>query len=58
MLQPEAVVREALDALGKGPLMIPGFFNRFASFLMRRLLPRRMTIRIMANETRKLQLPP
>ena len=57
MQQPEDVVREALDALGKGPVLIPGRFNRFASFLLRRLLPRRSTIQIMANQTRKLQLP-
>ena len=57
MQQPQDVVREALDALGRGPVLIPGRFNRFASFLMRRLLPRRATIQIMANETRKLQLP-
>ena len=58
MQQPEEVVREALDALGRGPVLIPGRFNRFASFLMRRLLPRRSTIQIMAGQTRKLQLPP
>ncbi|MDP2271070.1 MAG: SDR family NAD(P)-dependent oxidoreductase [Archangium sp.] len=57
MQQPEEVVREALDALGDGPVLIPGRFNRFASFLLRRLLPRRSTIQIMANQTRKLQLP-
>lgn len=56
MQQPEEVVREALDALGKGPMLIPGRFNRFASFLLR-FLPRRATIQIMANQTRKLQLP-
>jgi hypothetical protein len=55
MLQPEQVVREALRQLGKGPLMIPGRFNRFASFLMRHFFPRRLTIAIMGNETRKLQ---
>jgi len=58
MQQPEEVVREALDALGRGPVLIPGGFNRLASFLMRRLLPRRLTIQIMAGQTRKLQLPP
>ena len=57
MQQPEEVVSEALDALGDGPVLIPGRFNRFASFLLRRLLPRRSTIQIMANQTRKLQLP-
>ncbi len=58
MQQPEDVVRESLDALGAGPFLIPGRFNRFASFLLRRLLPRRSTIQIMASQTRKLQLPP
>ena len=56
--QPEEVVREALNSLAAGPLLIPGWFNRFASFLLRRLLPRRTTIQIMAGQTRKLQLPP
>lgn len=57
MQQPAQVVSEALDALARGPVLIPGVFNRFASFLMRRLLPRRTTIQIMGNQTRKLQLP-
>jgi hypothetical protein len=35
--------------------LIPGRFNRLASFVMRRLMPRRMTIRIMGDQTRKLQ---
>jgi len=58
MLEPEAVAAEALAALGRGPLMIPGTFNRFASFLMRRLMPRTATIAIMGDQTRKLHLPP
>lgn len=58
MLEPSEVVEDALDALGNGPLVIPGAFNRFASFVMRRLLPRAMTIAIMGDQTRKLQLPP
>jgi short-subunit dehydrogenase len=58
MLEPSEVVTEALAALGGGPLVIPGLFNRFASFLMRRLLPRAATIAIMGKQTRKLQLPP
>jgi hypothetical protein len=53
-LDPDQVAREALASLGHGPLMIPGRFNRFASQLMRRLLPRRMTIRIMGGQTRHL----
>lgn len=57
MQQPAEVVTEAIAALGGGPMLIPGTFNRFASLLMRRLLPRKSTIRIMAAQTRKLQLP-
>ncbi|MDX2008919.1 MAG: SDR family NAD(P)-dependent oxidoreductase [Myxococcaceae bacterium] len=54
MLEPKQVVTEALDALGRAPTMIPGVFNRFASFLMRRILPRRTTITIMGQQTKKL----
>ncbi len=54
-LEPAQVVEEALAGLGRGPLVIPGVFNRWASFFMRRLLPRALTIRIMGAETRKLQ---
>jgi hypothetical protein len=51
------VAREALASLGRGPLMIPGRFNRIASQAMRRLLPRRLTIRIMGGQTRHLARP-
>ncbi len=54
-LDPEQVVAETLRHLGRGPLLIPGAFNRFASFLMRRVLPRVTTIRIMAGQTKKLE---
>lgn len=53
-LEPERVAREAFDQLPRGPFMIPGRFNRIASWTMRRLLPRRTTIRIMGSQTRKL----
>ncbi len=53
-LEPDQVAREAFDRLSHGPFMIPGRFNRIASWAMRRLLPRRMTIRIMGAQTRKL----
>jgi hypothetical protein len=58
MLTPAEVARDALDALGLRPLTIPGWFNRLASFLMRHLLPRTVTISIMGNQTRGLHLPP
>ncbi len=54
-LEPAAVAEEALDALGKGPMRIPGRFNRFASLFMRRLLPRRTAISIMGAQTQKLK---
>ena len=57
-LDPDQVAREALASLGREPLMIPGRFNRLASQLMRRLLPRRMTIRIMGGQTRHLTTKP
>ena len=57
-LEPEQVAREALARLAHGPSMIPGRFNRFASQLLRRVLSRRTTIRIMGGQTRHLALPP
>lgn len=47
--EPEAVVREALAALGRQPHVIPGRSNRLASFIMRHLMPRTMAVRIMGR---------
>ncbi len=57
-LEPAQVVEEALARLGRTGVMIPGRFNRFASFLMRRILPRRTAVGILGNRTRNLVLPP
>ena len=57
MIEPAQVVEEALEQLGRTGVMIPGRFNRFASFLMRRILPRRTAIGILGNRTRNLVLP-
>lgn len=57
LLEPEQVAEEALGRLG-APLMIPGRFNRLASFFMRRVLPRRTAIALMGAQARKLRLPP
>jgi short-subunit dehydrogenase len=54
-LEPEDVVREALEALEKGPSMIPGRFNRVASFFMRRVMSRRAAVLTLAARTRSLQ---
>src|SRR4030095_4586804 len=48
------VVAEALGAPGRAPSMVPGFINRFADFVLGRLLPRRAAIRIMGRATRGL----
>jgi short-subunit dehydrogenase len=54
IMEPEAVVREALDALGKQPSMVPGFVNRLGDLLMTRLLSRRAAVRFMGKQTRRL----
>ncbi len=56
-LEPDQVAREALARLAQGPSMIPGRFNRIASQLMRRVLSRRATIRLMGAQTRHLAQP-
>jgi len=53
---PAQVVSEALEALGKQPYVIPGRTNRIASFVMRHLLPRTVTIKFMGNTLRKMYL--
>jgi short-subunit dehydrogenase len=58
MIEPAQVVEEALASLGRSGLMVPGRFNRFASFLMRRILPRGSAVGILGNRTRNLVLPP
>ena len=53
-MAPEAVAEETLSALGKQPYVIPGRMNRFASFVMRHLLPRNMTIKFMGRTLRDM----
>lgn len=52
-LEPAQVAREALAHLGRGPVMIPGAFNRFAAWMMT-LMPLRLRISVMASQTKKL----
>jgi short-subunit dehydrogenase len=54
LMAPEAVVVEALAALGRGPTVVAGRLNRVAAFLFSRILPRRLAIRIMERATRRL----
>ena len=53
-LDADQVAERTLTALGRGPIVIPGFVNRLAAVLLGRLLPRRAAIRIMAATTRRL----
>jgi uncharacterized protein len=58
MMDPAPVVRQAIRALGRGPSMVPGGFNRFVAFFLGRLLSRRAAVRIMGSATRKLYAKP
>ncbi len=51
---PEAVVKECFQKIGKVPSFISGSGNRWASFFMHRILPRKMAIKIMGDTTRKI----
>ncbi|MFP4484756.1 MAG: SDR family NAD(P)-dependent oxidoreductase [Spirochaetaceae bacterium] len=53
-LDPDAVVRAALAGLGRRAVVVPGVVNRLARFVMRRLLPSRAAVAIMASSTRQL----
>ena len=53
-IHPNQVAREALNALGKGPYVIPGRMNRVSSFVMRHLLPRKATIKFMGRILRRM----
>jgi short-subunit dehydrogenase len=46
---PREVAREALTALGHRPVVVTGFGNRVASFVMRRLLTRRFAVSTMSK---------
>lgn len=51
---PEEVVSECFQQLGKKPSFVTGTGNRIASFIMQKLLPRKMAINIMGDTTRKM----
>jgi len=54
MLAPETVARTTLDALGKGPRVIPGLINRIGWQIMTRLLPRKPLIRAAGRTMKKV----
>jgi hypothetical protein len=53
MAKPEEVAREALDALGRGPVCIPGEDNRRARAALDKL-PRQQLVELMGEQTRKM----
>jgi short-subunit dehydrogenase len=53
-LDASVVAEQTLAALGRGAIVIPGAFNRFARFLLGRLFSRRAAIAIMDSSTKEL----
>lgn len=53
-LDAELVARAALDHVGRGPRVTPGWINRVAALVVGRWLPRRLAVATMANATRDL----
>jgi len=54
VLEPSEVAKECLKKLGKQPSFITGKSNRIASFIMQKIMPRKMAINIMGDTTRKM----
>jgi len=54
-LDPAIVAERSLDAIGGGPISVPGWINRLASWILGRLLPRRLAIAVMAASTSELR---
>jgi short-subunit dehydrogenase len=53
-LSANSVAEKTLNALGKGPTIIPGFTNKVARFFMTRIFSRKFAISIMEKNTRDL----
>ena len=53
-LNANEVAEKTLNALGKGPTVIPGFTNKMARFFMVRLFSRKFAISIMDHNTKDL----
>jgi uncharacterized protein len=55
-LDANRVAKETLNALGKGPTIIPGFTNKMARLFMGRLFSRKLAISIMESKTKHLSI--
>ena len=53
-LDADFVAEETLNALGRGPIVVPGTINRLARVMLGRALPRRAAISVMARSTKEL----
>lgn len=51
MLETSEVAEQTLNALGRGPIVIPGIINKIGRFVLTRLLSRRAAISIMSKNT-------
>jgi len=54
VMRPEEVASECFNHLGKQPSFITGRGNKVASFIMQRLMPRKMAVNIMGDTTREM----
>lgn len=53
-MDPSDVAEKTLDALGRGPVFIPGRLNRFFRFILGNVVSRKQAIRIMEKNTKDL----
>jgi len=53
-LDAEDVAERTLLALSRGPLVIPGFINKLAAWIIGRIAPRRLSIAVMGANTKDL----
>ena len=51
---PDEVVNECFRKLGKQASFVTGNANKFASFIMQKIMPRKMAIKIMGDTTKKM----
>lgn len=54
---PTKVARAALRALGHRSVIVPGALNRVVAFTLQRLLPRRVSVRLMQRTAAELDFP-
>jgi hypothetical protein len=53
-MEPTEVVREALEALGRRPVVIPGRANRLLGFVLDRFVSRRGAVELLARSMHRM----